>query len=506
MLKCAAIIFLDMDGVMIADRVNARNQEKIYRTMVETFGKRTHSPLEDRTAGAMHLDPEAVSLVMKMILKTQELGLRCGIVISSSWREDATPFEVCTTMFSSQPFSEYIIGCTPSIANFSSHTLTERGQEIQEWLTLHGKVKRFNIFDDLPMEPKGRRQTKLGKHSVLVFNGILSEENIRLGLQILKIDALHCRHCLMFNDEPPLQLKEKVILLIEKKPDSNLLDYLIRRFTTAGVSMGCVLPDTKYSDSSLSHQLRTHWVGNFRKDCSFDSAASEWIQTHQVAYSMKISEELLTHSRRVEEVNQWISNLGIFPHRAPAPDERHCRFCVFRKDELKALKKKKWIFLDINGVLTLSNHERANSFDFPFISDHSVNTFMTLISKVKKSVGIVITCSLRLNYTTDQVCSELFAKQPFGHLIMGRTASLSEEDPEFKLAKETGTLNTLLLPVSPNDLNNAVYSWRIAHELQESPYTIISSDKNSLNRHRNVTVDHILQDRDIEKALYHLST
>lgn len=111
-LKNSAIIFLDMDGVMINRQERAHS---ILKTEFEKFGKNA-TPLQNRIAAAYHLDEAAVQS-LKLLIERVEKVKPAYIVISSAWRQDGTLNELKNQVFGVpglEIFKERIIGKTPS--------------------------------------------------------------------------------------------------------------------------------------------------------------------------------------------------------------------------------------------------------------------------------------------------------------------------------------------------------------------------------------------------------
>lgn len=111
-IKRSAIIFLDLDGVMV-DRETHDNA--IMATQHQLFGD-CPTPLQNRVAAAYHLDKAAVES-LKLLIEKIERVQPAYIVISSAWRQDATLDQIKNQMFN-VPGLEFIkdriVGKTPS--------------------------------------------------------------------------------------------------------------------------------------------------------------------------------------------------------------------------------------------------------------------------------------------------------------------------------------------------------------------------------------------------------
>lgn len=111
-LKNSALIFLDLDGVMI-DRQHHANS--ISKTQIEKFGKEA-SPLQNRIASAYYFDETAVES-LKLLIEKIEKVKPAYIVISSAWRQDGTLDELKNQVFGVpglEMLKKRVIGKTPS--------------------------------------------------------------------------------------------------------------------------------------------------------------------------------------------------------------------------------------------------------------------------------------------------------------------------------------------------------------------------------------------------------
>lgn len=205
-LKNSAIVFLDMDGVMI-NRNNC--MESILKTQFAKFGKDATN-LQNRIAAAYHLDEIAVQS-LKLLIEKIEAIKPAYIVISSAWRQDCTLDELKNEVFGIpglEMFKERIIGKTPSSKNdswaiksdryFQKNPDTEkihfedlakekyeislnfRSGEIAFWLAFH-KVEDcdFIILDDdcfAHLEHFGKR---------FIHVNMLSNEDVNLAINTI---------------------------------------------------------------------------------------------------------------------------------------------------------------------------------------------------------------------------------------------------------------------------------------------------------------------------------
>lgn len=126
------IIFLDIDGVL--------NSDLWYQQQAPLT--RESNQLE------VHLDPHAISLLNKIILKTN-----AAIVLSSTWRR-YYPINAIQTIFEQQGFKGKFIDSTPDLTSKDSSFV--RGNEILKWCKDNEAVigkpyhqfKSYAILDD----------------------------------------------------------------------------------------------------------------------------------------------------------------------------------------------------------------------------------------------------------------------------------------------------------------------------------------------------------------------
>lgn len=200
-----AIIFLDMDGVMIKDRSSSPTQDNIRALLKDLFsrdGRDRYTELEWRTAAAYHLDVDPLvnlNLLINKIKKTRAVQ----IVLSSDWRNDGTLEEIREKMFAMHSFSPLIIGKTPPensdkgapeiISGYDFEKaakdlyhlkLTYRADQIEFWLRNHGfdlNTSDYVIFDDADLGLSERFPNNF------VFTRPLDTNAISKALKILNI-------------------------------------------------------------------------------------------------------------------------------------------------------------------------------------------------------------------------------------------------------------------------------------------------------------------------------
>lgn len=167
-----AMIFLDMDGVMITGRDENPLRKAITATRIKLFPEAGSNLLfnyQCTIAKGRHLNPIALKNLHTLIERVERAGLRALVVISSGWRNDATTQQLREEAFQGYEFSKHIAGKTPpddcgktpeSVAGHDFSTpakekyelsLRRRAEQIKYWLLEHGfdpKTSNFVVIDD----------------------------------------------------------------------------------------------------------------------------------------------------------------------------------------------------------------------------------------------------------------------------------------------------------------------------------------------------------------------
>lgn len=172
-----AVLFLDMDGVMMRDRstdpLATLIQQKVNELFIKKEGLNSgFTELEWRVAAGHYLDKEAVARLDRLNEKVSKVA-RFVIVISSAWREDGTLEEIKNQMFAMWSFSKLIIDKTsdeeylirrrgeevPKSMEKYGFDLNRRGRQIDFWLRENIErlnIKSFAIWDDVDEEMSER--------------------------------------------------------------------------------------------------------------------------------------------------------------------------------------------------------------------------------------------------------------------------------------------------------------------------------------------------------------
>src|SRR5262245_9905325 len=89
--RTPTIIFLDMDGVMIGDRFSSPLNDEIRLTLSALFPQvKDITDYHWTVAKGRHLHPHALQNLHSLIERIEASRQRALIVLSSSWRNDAT--------------------------------------------------------------------------------------------------------------------------------------------------------------------------------------------------------------------------------------------------------------------------------------------------------------------------------------------------------------------------------------------------------------------------------
>ena len=115
--KKPAIIFLDIDGVLIEQWRSSDLDDQIRSTLKQLFphGHKIsyYSQHQQNVAHARHFDKGALKNLGTVIENIQESGLRPLIVLSSAWRHSSLLQQLCKDIYSQHKFSKYLCGKTP---------------------------------------------------------------------------------------------------------------------------------------------------------------------------------------------------------------------------------------------------------------------------------------------------------------------------------------------------------------------------------------------------------
>ena len=115
--KKPALIFLDIDGVLIEQWRSSELDDQIRSTKKQLFphGHKInyHSPHQQNIVHARHFDKKSLENLDRVIEKVQESGQRPLIVLSSAWRHSALLQQLCDDAYAQHTFSKYLCGKTP---------------------------------------------------------------------------------------------------------------------------------------------------------------------------------------------------------------------------------------------------------------------------------------------------------------------------------------------------------------------------------------------------------
>lgn len=490
------LIFLDMDGVMIADRLSANVNEQIVKTARGLFGDRKISDFEQRVSQSYHLDQNSVNRLMQVIRAIQSVGMQVGIVISSAWRENGTLDQVCFEMFANQLFTELIIGRTPSSEKHSN-----RGEEIAYWLKEHSAGKKYVIFDDCDDGIRNLFAKKFIQTFLSIEETHVERALITLGVK-QKLPS-HCDLCNIFEkksydfilfldledllEEGNLRepLRKKLLKTMTKGHETyrtsesfpvvetrkQSLCYLIKKIESIGKTVGIVVT-TKFSDISTNKLT----ISKFKEMFFYKyllgrtlNGVAHWVQQHDVKHHAVIDFQHFPQGTK-KEVDRFFRGLNILPRPYSIPKNRHCNYCILDGNDNQRFKDLTVIFLDVAQTLTMYEWKGAREFD-----QDAVAILMLLIETLRKhgnEVGIVITAKSRLESKTKEVCFEKFASQPFSNFIIGRTHSTLESDPEWVRTQKTYP------PYKLNFIANSTDNryWLREHDIDLRQTIIINAD------------------------------
>ncbi|MBS0625518.1 MAG: hypothetical protein JSS32_05660 [Verrucomicrobia bacterium] len=107
------LVFIDMDNVFIADRSSIPLADQIVQTASRLFpDMKVRTDYQWTIAKAKHLDLGSLKNFDTLIERIEASGRRALIVLSSSWRNDATLQQLREEVFAEYKFSKYLCGKT----------------------------------------------------------------------------------------------------------------------------------------------------------------------------------------------------------------------------------------------------------------------------------------------------------------------------------------------------------------------------------------------------------
>ncbi len=202
--KPLTAIFLDIDGVLMGDRISWDFQKLIRQKLIELYGEKDrdfgdYTELQWKIAASYFLSRPAVETLETLIEKTSEKA-DVVIVLSSAWRLDGSVDEIKHQMFVMESFSKQIIDKTPDDdwwrtrnheAPLSSIALKKygfemrsRADQIDYWIRENREqwpIANFVIIDDCDEYLSSR----FPGHFVYVSSGLFSKAHAEKAYQIL---------------------------------------------------------------------------------------------------------------------------------------------------------------------------------------------------------------------------------------------------------------------------------------------------------------------------------
>lgn len=204
--RTPAIVFLDMDGVMIGDRFTSPLRGKIKQTLSVLFPQVANfTDYHWTVAKGRHLHPHALQNLHTLIKRIETSGQRALIVLSSAWRNDATLQQHREEAFIQHLFCNYLCGKTAP-EDFETHwtpeckqgfsfaqgakesfglDLKRRAGVIEYWLRDHGfglDATNFVVIDDDTSSDLQRfRELFIQTHD------LFREEHLEKAAKILKV-------------------------------------------------------------------------------------------------------------------------------------------------------------------------------------------------------------------------------------------------------------------------------------------------------------------------------
>lgn len=202
-----AFIFVDMDGVFMGDQMMGLLSRQIDSTVSALFPQvREYTEFQWTVAKAKHLDPQALHSLHSLIERTEASGRRALVVLSSSWRNDATLQQHRVEVFAHLQFSKNLCGKTPpedAERRFTPECkqgfrftegakesfglkLKNRADTIEFWLRDHGfdpESTNFVVLDD----DRFCGLKRFGERFILIRENLFREEHLEQAASALKL-------------------------------------------------------------------------------------------------------------------------------------------------------------------------------------------------------------------------------------------------------------------------------------------------------------------------------
>lgn len=181
------VIFLDIDGVLLSERVKHYAQNTPLQEAVDDanghkeYLKRDSNSFSNNYWSiivAHHFSEKALRNLDSLIQQIEAVA-RPQIVISSKWRRGRTVEELKTIYLRMHSFAKYIIDKTPDeIPAIPETSYPGKAEEIQFWLDQHPEYKHYVILDDEEWAGKYFKERFIHVHG----GHLLSENDVERAL------------------------------------------------------------------------------------------------------------------------------------------------------------------------------------------------------------------------------------------------------------------------------------------------------------------------------------
>lgn len=192
--RSPAFIFLDMDGVMICGRKMPDFHERMSKLFFQMYPGESHiSDHQSLYVNSELLDSNALDYLHHLIARIEMAGHRALIVLSTSWRNDATLLEFREKIFKKHIFSQHLCGKAPpekteiswAVDCVPDSNLKTTADAIEYWLKDHGFDPTTTNFITLDDDPS-RGLLRFGSRFIHI-QCLLNEKSIEQAAQILRV-------------------------------------------------------------------------------------------------------------------------------------------------------------------------------------------------------------------------------------------------------------------------------------------------------------------------------
>lgn len=514
-----------------------------------TRKRSSHSSLKKSPSKSLTFANEAIQELNRLVAKIEQAGWTPLIVVSSSQGLPKTREEFAE-MF--KPFFAGKIMGRTSKRDDSEHKesdsfeidLEPREREILKWNKSHGVKDNFIVFDQGHLNSPPMKRRVISTERSFLHRKHVDKAFVALGLE--ERFPPHCEKCTVIAASNTLD--EKLVIFISANTvfkrgvldeqvaarsykalplelKAGKLQYIVDLLSSYCQTFGIVLigdcifgTTSKHINDLLCGTFLTdYFLGKINGGNKIEKSCQQWVDEHKVQKTAYLNLSKLKKKHTAEQISKFVENsIKLRKWKLPDFENRHCEYCLDEKNHIEeennpfagqrnkqVYAKCVHIFLGIVNVLMRPKVGFPDDHSFPLIPNayshrldgKAVKQLMRLIHKIEEnqmSVRIVITSSLRLLHTTDELFRSAFPLKPFAPYIVGRTASSSLEDPQ----RSRRNLK---------DVGAEIDDWKYRHFVDYGKYIVINGELDKKDQiGKLIKTDGLLSKHNVDKALSYL--